>query len=149
MDKYRITPPRITPPRITPPRMAPPRIAAHAGLAAGFAWLILSSAPAHAQPPASAQDSATRWQTTQVPAHDPVMIRQDSVYYVFFTGFGISVWSSVNRRDWRHEPPVFDKPPQWAVDAVPGFRGRETNVIWAPDISYHNGKFYLYYAVSA
>ncbi|HEY4064941.1 MAG TPA: arabinan endo-1,5-alpha-L-arabinosidase [Puia sp.] len=85
------------------------------------------------------------WQTTQVPAHDPVMIRQDSVYYTFFTGFGISVWSSVNRKDWHHEPPVFDKPPSWAVEAVKGFRGH----IWAPDISYHNGKYYLFYAVSA
>ena len=37
---------------------------------------------------AQAQD--TTWRTTQVPAHDPVMIRQDSVYYAFFTGFGIS-----------------------------------------------------------
>jgi arabinan endo-1,5-alpha-L-arabinosidase len=82
---------------------------------------------------------------TAPPAHDPVMIRQDSVYYVFCTGFGISVLSSTNRKDWRQEKPVFDKPPQWAVEAVPGFRGH----IWAPDISYHNGKYYLYYAVSA
>jgi arabinan endo-1,5-alpha-L-arabinosidase len=82
---------------------------------------------------------------TAPPAHDPVMIRQDSVYYVFCTGFGISVLSSLNRKDWRQEKPVFEKPPQWAVDAVPGFRGH----IWAPDISYHNGKYYLYYAVSA
>jgi arabinan endo-1,5-alpha-L-arabinosidase len=104
-----------------------------------------AQAPAAAQPAARAQDTAASWQTTTVPAHDPVMIRQDSVYYTFFTGFGISVWSSVNRRDWRHEPPVFDKPPQWAVDAIPGFKGH----IWAPDISFHNGKYYLYYAVSA
>jgi arabinan endo-1,5-alpha-L-arabinosidase len=94
---------------------------------------------------ARAQEPSTSWQTTQVPAHDPVMIRQDSVYYVFFTGFGINVWSSTNRRDWRHEPPVFDKPPQWAVEAVPGFKGH----IWAPDIGYYNGQYYLFYAVSA
>jgi len=46
---------------------------------------------------------------------------------------------------WKKEKQVFDKPPQWAVNAIPGFKGH----IWAPDISYHNGLYYLYYAVSA
>lgn len=80
-----------------------------------------------------------------ISVHDPVMIRQDSVYYIFCTGFGVSVWSSVNRKDWKKERPVFSDVPQWAVAAVPGFKGH----IWAPDISFHNGKYYLYYAVSA
>jgi arabinan endo-1,5-alpha-L-arabinosidase len=48
-------------------------------------------------------------------------------------------------KHWKPLRPVFDKAPQWAVDAIPSFRGH----IWAPDISYHNGQFYLYYAVSA
>ena len=90
-------------------------------------------------------DTALPWQTTQVPAHDPVMIRQDSVYYVYLTGPGIAVWSSVDRQNWHREPSVFDKPPAWAGEAIPGFRGN----CWAPDISFHNGLYYLYYAVSA
>jgi len=77
--------------------------------------------------------------------HDPVMIKQDSVYYVFCTGWGISVFSSTNMTDWKVEKPVFDKAPDWAVKAVLGFKGH----IWAPDISYHNGEYYLYYAASA
>lgn len=81
----------------------------------------------------------------QIPMHDPVMIKQDSVYYVFGTGIGISVWSSVNRKDWRKEEPVFSSAPQWAVEAIPGFKGH----IWAPDISFYKGRFYLFYAVSA
>ena len=80
-----------------------------------------------------------------VPAHDPVMIRADSLWYVFCTGMGISVWSSPDMREWRREPPVFETPPQWAVAAVPGFRGH----IWAPDISFYHGWYYVYYAVSA
>jgi arabinan endo-1,5-alpha-L-arabinosidase len=82
---------------------------------------------------------------TGISVHDPVMIRQDSTFYIYCTGFGISVWSSKDLREWKKEPPVFARPPQWAVDAVPGFRGH----IWAPDISYRNGMYYLYYAVSA
>jgi len=48
-------------------------------------------------------------------------------------------------KNWKAEKPVFDKAPQWAAEAVPGFKGH----IWAPDIGYHNGQYYLYYAVSA
>jgi len=82
---------------------------------------------------------------TNIPAHDPIMIKQDSIYYVFCTGFGISLWSSTNMKEWKPEKPVFSKAPQWVADAIPGFKGH----IWAPDISFHNGKYYLYYAVSA
>ena len=80
-----------------------------------------------------------------IPVHDPVMIKQDSLYYIFCTGFGISVWSSPDMQHWKKEKPVFATAPQWAVQAIPGFKGH----IWAPDISYHNGLYYLYYAVSA
>jgi len=81
----------------------------------------------------------------KIPAHDPVMIKQDSIYYMFCTGFGISVYSSKDMKSWQREKAVFDKAPDWAVKAIPGFKGH----IWAPDISYHNGMYYLYYAVSA
>jgi arabinan endo-1,5-alpha-L-arabinosidase len=82
---------------------------------------------------------------TNIPVHDPVMIKQDSVYYIFCTGMGIITWSSTNMKDWKREKSVFAKAPQWAVDAIPNFKGH----IWAPDISFHNGKYYLYYSVSA
>ncbi|GAB3905135.1 family 43 glycosylhydrolase [Mucilaginibacter boryungensis] len=82
---------------------------------------------------------------TNIPVHDPVMIKQDSVYYVFCTGNGINVWSSTDMVHWKAEPKVFATAPQWAVEAIPGFR----NSIWAPDISYYKGTYYLYYAVSA
>jgi arabinan endo-1,5-alpha-L-arabinosidase len=79
-----------------------------------------------------------------VPVHDPVMIREDSTYYVFCTGMGISVWSSHDRAHWHKESPVFAQPPAWAVQLVPGYRGHT----WAPDISFYQGKYYLFYAVS-
>ncbi|RYF94099.1 MAG: arabinan endo-1,5-alpha-L-arabinosidase [Chitinophagaceae bacterium] len=79
-----------------------------------------------------------------IPVHDPVMIKQDSIYYLFCTGRGISKWSSRDMIQWKQEKPVFDTLP-WAVATIPGFR----NHIWAPDISFHNGLYYLYYSVSA
>jgi arabinan endo-1,5-alpha-L-arabinosidase len=84
-------------------------------------------------------------QKDNISAHDPVMIRQDDTYYLFHTGWGISVWSSGDMASWEREKPVFSEPPEWAAEAVPGFKGH----IWAPDISYHNGNYYLYYSVSA
>ena len=80
-----------------------------------------------------------------ISVHDPVMIKQKDTYYLFCTGWGISVWSSKDMLNWKKEQAVFPSAPKWAVEAVPGFKGH----IWAPDISYYNGKYYLYYSVSA
>ncbi|SFQ24128.1 arabinan endo-1,5-alpha-L-arabinosidase [Hymenobacter arizonensis] len=83
--------------------------------------------------------------TTTPPAHDPVMIRQNGTYYMFCTGMGIAVWSSKDMKTWTPEKPVFDAPPAWAVATVPSFRGH----IWAPDISFANGQYSLFYSISA
>lgn len=77
--------------------------------------------------------------------HDPVMMKQGNTYYLFCTGMGISVFSSLDRKNWKKETPVFNSPPAWAVETIPGFKGH----IWAPDISFHNGRYHLYYSVSA
>jgi arabinan endo-1,5-alpha-L-arabinosidase len=82
----------------------------------------------------------------QTPVHDPVMIKEKNTYYLFCTGNGISVYSSKDMKNWRKEKPVFDKVPDWVPKTIPGFKGGS---IWAPDISYHNGLYYLYYSVSA
>lgn len=95
----------------------------------GFACLILASQ-------AFGQD---------IRVHDPVMIKQGNTYFLFCTGMGISVFSSSDRKNWKKENPVFNSPPAWAVETIPGFKGH----IWAPDISFHNGQYYLYYSVSA
>ena len=48
-------------------------------------------------------------------------------------------------KNWTKEKPVFMGIPDWVIKTIPAFRG---NSMWAPDISFHNGKYYLYYAVS-
>jgi arabinan endo-1,5-alpha-L-arabinosidase len=73
------------------------------------------------------------------------MIVQNGIAYVFATGPGIVVWSSPDRTHWTRQKPVFSAPPAWAARAVPTFRGN----IWAPDITFYAGRYYLYYAVSA
>lgn len=81
----------------------------------------------------------------EVPVHDPVMTKSNGTYYLFATGRGISVWSSPDMVQWKKEAPVFSEPPNWSLDINPGFK----NHIWAPDINFHNGQYYLYYSVSA
>jgi arabinan endo-1,5-alpha-L-arabinosidase len=82
---------------------------------------------------------------SSISVHDPVIIKEDSTFYIFCTGNGISVFSSADMKNWKREKPVFNNAPAWAVAAVPGFKGH----IWAPDISYQKGLYYLYYSVSA
>jgi arabinan endo-1,5-alpha-L-arabinosidase len=81
----------------------------------------------------------------RISVHDPVMMKQDGVYYLFCTGNGISVFSSTDMKEWKREERIFAEAPKWAVEAVPGFRGH----IWAPDIAYYNGQYHIYYSVSA
>lgn len=82
---------------------------------------------------------------TDVPAHDPVMIKDGDTYYLFTTGHGISVWSSKDMKSWKREEPVFKEAPTWALDVAADFK----NHIWAPDIILHEGTYYLYYSVSS
>ena len=89
--------------------------------------------------------SNTFSQSPDVIVHDPVMIKQNDTYYVFHTGKGIGVKSSKDMKAWRKENPVFTTAPDWAYKAIPKFDGS----IWAPDISFHNGTYYLFYSVSA
>lgn len=80
--------------------------------------------------------------------HDPVMAKgEDGRFYIFSTGMGINVMSSADMGDWRKERHVFSPREgilQWAMDSVPGYRGHT----WAPDISYHDGRWLLYYSCS-
>lgn len=67
-----------------------------------------------------------------------------TVYYVAATGRGVKLLCSDDLRSWRRCGRVFEnRVPDWARRAVPGTRG-----IWAPDLSYHDGLYYLYYSVS-
>lgn len=75
--------------------------------------------------------------------HDPTVIEEEGRFYLFSTRAGLSVRCSVDLVRWRLCGDVFGHLPQWAVEEVPGLRG-----LWAPDISYFNGRYHLYYSAS-
>lgn len=68
----------------------------------------------------------------------------EPIYYVAATGHGVQLLQSTDLQHWQPSGNVFEQAvPAWARDEVPGTRG-----IWAPDLSYHDGLYYLYYSAS-
>jgi arabinan endo-1,5-alpha-L-arabinosidase len=75
--------------------------------------------------------------------HDVVMIKEGHTYYLFSTGKGIPMRRSKDMLAWEQAGRVFDTYPEWVEQAVPNAKS-----LWAPDIVFHAGKYYLYYAAS-
>lgn len=82
-----------------------------------------------------------------VRVHDPSLIKAGDTYYLFSTGRGIPVKTSTDRVHWENARRVFPDSllPAWHREDIPSQDGN----LWAPDISEIDGKYYLYYAVSA
>jgi arabinan endo-1,5-alpha-L-arabinosidase len=78
-----------------------------------------------------------------VKAHDPVMAKDGERYHVFTTGSRIPILCSNDMTQWEFCGRVFTENPQWVRDAIPGVTD-----LWAPDISFFNGKWHLYYSAS-
>lgn len=79
---------------------------------------------------------------------DPSVLRQGNTYYAFVsqppgaTGGQLPIHCSTDKVTWTVCGMVFRRMPVWAAAAVPG------STLWAPDISYFNGLYHLYYAAS-
>lgn len=102
-----------------------------AGLVALFMAAYLS--------PAAAQEVVQEIRAV----HDPVLAEEDGTYYLFSTGAGIPMRCSADLEVWTLCSRVFFGPPAWHRETVPGVTD-----IWAPDITFMNGRHHLYYAVS-
>ncbi len=78
-------------------------------------------------------------------AHDPVMIKSGSTFFLFSTGNGVSAKTSSDRIQWKNSVSAFPSPPAWTKLEVP----KSGNSLWAPDIHFRNGMYWLYYSVSS
>jgi arabinan endo-1,5-alpha-L-arabinosidase len=110
---------------------------------------VLALAPADAGAPPRLND---RLSGDITGVHDPAIIRAGDTYYLFSTTLAprgdpkkpqIPCRTSQDLIHWRLSGYVLPRVPEWAVAAVPGIRD-----IWAPDITYCNGRYWLYYACS-
>jgi arabinan endo-1,5-alpha-L-arabinosidase len=81
--------------------------------------------------------------------HDPSIIKDGDTWYLFATATGqnhqgeLPIRCSKDLHHWKECGTVFPALPEWIAKELPG-----TKDLWAPDISYFNGKFHLYYAFS-
>ncbi len=80
------------------------------------------------------------------------MIKQGNTYYLFSTGDSqgiinrgnIQIRKSTDLINWQFAGTVFRTTPEWIITAL----GSRPRSLWAPDISYFNGTYHLYYAGS-
>jgi arabinan endo-1,5-alpha-L-arabinosidase len=79
-----------------------------------------------------------------IASHDPSMIRTPSGYVLFSTHNGVETRTSPNRVQFTRTAAAIPGGAQWAGP----YNGGNPNAIWAPDISFHNGVYRLYYSVS-
>jgi arabinan endo-1,5-alpha-L-arabinosidase len=80
--------------------------------------------------------------------HDPSIAKEGNTYYVFATTSWpdkgqFPIRCSNDLLAWKLCGHVFDQIPEWIHEASP-----KTKELWAPDISYFQGKYHLYYAYS-
>ncbi|MFI9643970.1 family 43 glycosylhydrolase [Micromonospora sp. NPDC051925] len=76
--------------------------------------------------------------------HDPTVVkRPDGTYLVAHTGDDITLKTSTDRVTFRNAGTVFPNGASWTTTYTGGARN-----LWAPDLSYRNGRYYLYYSAS-
>ncbi|SPO03470.1 related to arabinan endo-1,5-alpha-L-arabinosidase A precursor [Cephalotrichum gorgonifer] len=76
--------------------------------------------------------------------HDPTVVKTPGgTYLAAYTGDNVQLKTSSDRTAWRNAGPVFPNGAPWTTPYTKGDKN-----LWAPDISYHDGKYYLYYSAS-
>jgi len=81
--------------------------------------------------------------------HDPSIIKDGATWYLFGTATGpvrdgeLPIRCSQDLHEWKRCGNVFAGIPEWIKKESPA-----TKELWAPDISYFNGEYHLYYAFS-
>lgn len=82
--------------------------------------------------------------TGDVGVHDPEVVRRpDGSYLLAHTAPNVALKTSTDRVHWTNAGVAFPDGAPWTTEYTDG----DPN-LWAPDISYHNGQYYLYYSAS-
>ncbi|EUC62991.1 arabinan endo-1,5-alpha-L-arabinosidase [Rhizoctonia solani AG-3 Rhs1AP] len=86
------------------------------------------------------------WVSGSVEVHDPAICR-DSVgkWFLFSTDAGIAIRTSTNRTNWSYVGTVWSPGQATWTDK---YTGKSDGNLWAPDCTYKDGQFYLYYSAS-
>lgn len=105
--------------------------------------VVASCASAPPAVPAGYPDPAPV--TGDAHSHDPSMVRTSGgTYYLYSTHNLVEMRSSKDRVAFSRVGSAFSGPLSW-----PAGLGLTTTDIWAPDVSFHHGSYWMYYAVSS
>jgi arabinan endo-1,5-alpha-L-arabinosidase len=79
--------------------------------------------------------------------HDPAVVHANNSYYLFSTdtlpGGHLQIRTSTDGKTWHFAGFIFSSIPAWVAQKIPGIQD-----LWAPDISFFDGKYHVYYAGS-
>lgn len=105
--------------------------------------IALSANNGHPKPKAYKLEGAVAW------THDPSIINDGNIYYLFATTMGrgskgqLPIRCSKNLHLWKRCGFVLKRIPAWIQK-----ESTKTQNLWAPDISYYHGEYHLYFAFS-
>jgi arabinan endo-1,5-alpha-L-arabinosidase len=78
-------------------------------------------------------------------SHDPTLIKEGSIWWSPSTGTGLAMKYSSDGLAWNNGIQIFAKELSWWRTYAPNMG---SNDVWAPDIQYYNGRYYMFYSVS-
>lgn len=81
--------------------------------------------------------------TGDILVHDPSLIEEDGLFYLFGTGEGLPYKTSDDLQHWRAAGRAFETVPESLSARLPN-----VSELWAPDISYDGQRYHLYFAGS-
>src|ERR1700682_2082512 len=111
--------------------------------------LAITCAPAAVVPAAASSSRVIAVEGDVQFTHDPSLIKDGETWYVFSTANGpdrsgeLPIRCSKDLQHWKRCGHVLPGIPAWIKKQSP-----RTKELWAPDISYFNGEYHLYYAFS-
>jgi arabinan endo-1,5-alpha-L-arabinosidase len=102
-----------------------------------------SDAPAPAPAPAPSYPAPSAL-TGSIGVHDPSIVkRADGSYLVAYTGNNVPLKTSSDRTDFTEADSAFPDGADWTMPYTAG-----STTLWAPDLSFHDGKYFMYYSAS-
>jgi arabinan endo-1,5-alpha-L-arabinosidase len=119
-----------------------------------LAWLLVAALVAavavpvtlHLRPASAAGYPGPGAVSGNVTVHDPSMVKgPDGTYLLAATAPGIDLRTSTDRTKFTYTGKAFPT----GLSATDAYTGVSNGNLWAPDLSYHNGKYYLYFAASS
>lgn len=119
-----------------------------------LAWLLAAAVVTAATIPAALQIRSAEAAeypgpgvvSGNITVHDPSMVKgPDGTYLLAATAPGIALRTSTDRSKFTYSGLAFPNGAAWTDE----YTGAANANLWAPDLSYQNGKYYLYYSASS